>query len=745
MRKALLFVTYVLIVAAATLWLLAAIGWVIEEPGYEPLVTLLAGLISALAALASYAKAKKNGEAMASEQAPRREPSPSQREAILSRIERDRVNDDLAGALGWGQYISIPIRDRSDLVDHATDTLMPGRNQIADRGSEVIDAFEESSRQLLVVGNPGSGKSVKLLEITGELIREAKLDPSKPIPAYASLSSWLPKTQPLEEWLVGQLMELYQIPEAISWYLLDNYEWLPVLDGLDEMEVAQREACISSINEFVGKFGLPGTVVGCELSVCEGLGTRLKLRKAILLLPLARDQIGEHLKNAGIVFERWNAGADLEGGLLRVLESPLGLAISVRSLQSMSREMFLERAWPMDQVWHVYVHEMLSERRPRGRVRFASTEVLSGLQWLATYLSENGPYEFYLEKLQPSTLVRPVERWLYLIGTRTLEGMLIGLVFTPRGSLVQGPLIGFFAGIIAGVAEGVRWRRADAADGIDQHDSPRLRSQAYVISLALATGILIAAICGLAYGLTAGPTIGIIAAAIYGIGYGLVFGLSFGLRSLKRSWRSDIRPVEKLTLSWAEARNGASSGLKLGLAVGLGVGISFTAAYLLTPGLIEERFGVEPIRLILVSPLILLLSGMVGALLFAVIGAVWGAIQPGIVAEKQFPNQGIKLALRNALLAGIILFVVGLVTIGITGDITFALSLGLLALLFRGGFEVLRHYSLRLILSRAGYISWSFVAFLEHGVERLLLRKVGGGYKFIHGTLRDYFAGAGIR
>jgi hypothetical protein len=35
---------------------------------------------------------------------------------------------------------------------------------------------------------------------------------------------------------------------------------------------------------------------------------------------------------------------------------------------------------------------------------------------------------------------------------------------------------------------------------------------------------------------------------------------------------------------------------------------------------------------------------------------------------------------------------------------------------------------------------WNYVKFLDYAAERILLRKVGGGYIFIHRMLLEYFA-----
>ena len=35
---------------------------------------------------------------------------------------------------------------------------------------------------------------------------------------------------------------------------------------------------------------------------------------------------------------------------------------------------------------------------------------------------------------------------------------------------------------------------------------------------------------------------------------------------------------------------------------------------------------------------------------------------------------------------------------------------------------------------------WRYVTFLDYATERIFLRKVGGGYIYIHRLLQDYFA-----
>jgi hypothetical protein len=65
---------------------------------------------------------------------------------------------------------------------------------------------------------------------------------------------------------------------------------------------------------------------------------------------------------------------------------------------------------------------------------------------------------------------------------------------------------------------------------------------------------------------------------------------------------------------------------------------------------------------------------------------------------------------------------------------------GLLAALLSGGLACLRHGVLRLLLWRSRSLPLDTPHFLDYAAERILLRKVGGGYIFLHPLLRNFFA-----
>jgi hypothetical protein len=61
-------------------------------------------------------------------------------------------------------------------------------------------------------------------------------------------------------------------------------------------------------------------------------------------------------------------------------------------------------------------------------------------------------------------------------------------------------------------------------------------------------------------------------------------------------------------------------------------------------------------------------------------------------------------------------------------------------MLWVGGRSALQHLVLRTLLVRNRAAPWNYVRFLDETTDRLILRKVGGGYVFVHRLLLDYFA-----
>jgi hypothetical protein len=136
--------------------------------------------------------------------------------------------------------------------------------------------------------------------------------------------------------------------------------------------------------------------------------------------------------------------------------------------------------------------------------------------------------------------------------------------------------------------------------------------------------------------------------------------------------------------------------------------------------------------------------GLGFGLVFGLIGVLFGGLRRGIIDVKAIPNLGIKLSMRNAMLAGALaLLVFGLILgliLGMDFALSFGLAVGLIAFFWYGGQDVIQHYILRIVLYWKGYTPLRYANFLDYAARLVFLQKVGGGYIFIHRLLLEHFA-----
>jgi hypothetical protein len=144
--------------------------------------------------------------------------------------------------------------------------------------------------------------------------------------------------------------------------------------------------------------------------------------------------------------------------------------------------------------------------------------------------------------------------------------------------------------------------------------------------------------------------------------------------------------------------------------------------------------------------------GQIAVPIFGMVSGLVGGFTDRVKVGKASPNQGIKLSLRNSFAPFLVTWlIVGLsvrLFFGLTVERSRWLSVGLIVGLIgalivglnRGGSAVIKHYALRLILWWNEDTPLNFVKFLDQSARLTFLKKVGGGYIFIHRMLLDYFA-----
>jgi DNA polymerase III delta prime subunit len=271
-------------------------------------------------------------------------------------------------------------------------------------GAPIRDLFDECSGALLILGEPGSGKTTTLLELARDLIARAETDETRHIPVVLNLSSWAAKQQPLEDWLFEELTTKYHIPKRIARPWIENDTLLLLLDGLDEVKADARDKCVAAINAFRQEHLVP-------LAVCsrtadyEPLTARLHLQGAIRLRPLTPAQIDAYLAGAGTELQAVRATLQHDPVLQEMAESPLMLSIMTLAYSGLAVANLQTLATPEARRQHLfdtYVERMF-ERRTKEQP-YAQEQTLHWLTWLAGQMTEQKQTVFLIENLQPTWL-----------------------------------------------------------------------------------------------------------------------------------------------------------------------------------------------------------------------------------------------------------------------------------------------------------------------------------------------------
>jgi hypothetical protein len=581
-----------------------------------------------------------------------------------------------------------------------------------------VNTIYDAAGLLLILGEPGSGKTTTLLDLARILLDRAGGDLRERVPIIVNLSSWK-KNQPLGEWISGELSEKYRVPVKIARSWLKNHYLLPLLDGLDEVETTVQPDCVGAINTFIDELNPPGLVVCCRLNEYRWLPERLKLNGAICLEPLSSEEVSKYLAESGPKLVALREAVNTDPVLQELAETPLMLSIMSLAFQGTGgNELATQKGDSPEerrrQIFRLYVKQMF-QRKGITSLVFPKEKIIGWLSWLAGKMRESSQSVFVVEGLQPSWLGTTAKRAAY----GPLVALSLGLLFGLTGGLTNGATGGLT--ILVAIGLGC-WA-----------ESP------------LKNGVMSGSIAGLIAGLIVGLIAGLFACLVGGLAGGLLGGLGVG--SLNH-----INLVEtiswKWNLFWKRTIPGLIAGLiaglfvwlMLGLISGLMMALIFGIGYVLTVGVIV---------------------GLVGGLVTGLVGGFTDRVKVG----KASPNQGIKLSLKSSSVAflvaslsvGLILaLILGLIfglshaltgeldnnvlTGGLIPVLIGGLTFGLIVGLNRGGSAVIKHYVLRLVLWLSGSTPFKFVKFLDHCARLILLKKVGGGYIFIHRMLLDYFA-----
>ncbi|NBM14424.1 NACHT domain-containing protein [Streptomyces sp. GC420] len=199
--------------------------------------------------------------------------------------------------------------------------------RLAGRDGEIADVFTRRvpARRLLVLGEPGSGKTLLLVRLVLALLERREAD--EPVPVLFPLASWEPAALDLRAWMERRLVQDHPelgapAPDAcgqvtLAGLLLERRLVLPVLDGFDELPPAVGALALHRVSEAL-PYGCGMVVSSRPAEYRAALRPRgaVPARPAELagihLQPLGAGEVADYLRrDAGgpgaAAAERWRA------------------------------------------------------------------------------------------------------------------------------------------------------------------------------------------------------------------------------------------------------------------------------------------------------------------------------------------------------------------------------------------------------------------------------------------------------
>lgn len=635
--------------------------------------------------------------------------------------------DDLVEA--WPLLVSVaqewPEGSQTDPAEWAQESA-----NLAGSWSQILDVLTKSvpTRRLVVLGKPGAGKTMLVVQLAQGLIARRAKSVELPVPVIFSLASWNPFDQGLFDWMTACLVRDYQgLDQMVSVSgrrgfvgraLLDQGMILPILDGLDELPTDSRPVALDAINGAL----VPGQGIVISSRTAEyrkatttsgGVTVKLAGAAGIELQPLGAQAVATYLHRDGgdgaAAAKRWELVARQLGTATpvgRALRTPLMLFLA-RTIYNprpgtyiggalpdpadlCDPERFPDQAAVERHLLSQFIPAAYRPTAPGAALPFAADQALQTLALLARHLEHD------------------------LQGTPDLAWWRLSL-FLPRNPtallawVVVATAISTSIGAVGALPAGI----------------------AYALASRISQGSWMY--------LPAGAVAGIIGLTAAGLAFGMSSGLSLYLQSFfsRRSrfvpW--ETRPSSKIRWSPAATRfpagvalgilsgvvSFAAFGDGIGLFIGAPIGISIVILSGLRPALADVTRAADPASLLVRdrrSFLQIILAGVAaGAVSTAVLFAVWARM-------SRLTDGALDGAIGGSL-------------VGLSLSITY---IQLDAIYYSSWlpFTVTRWY-----LAIQCEFPRNLMGFLLDAHERRgVLRQVGGVYQFRHLDLQRYLAEA---
>lgn len=310
---------------------------------------------------------------------------------------------------------AVPTKRKDDILLEFFDARgLDSESQAVKQYKTFTQAFEEHNGRVLLLGNPGAGKTITLMSYARDTVAQRLNDISKPLPILKSIATWTSEPpQPIGDWIVDTNTEL--------WSEINVGNALLLLDGLDELG-GEREIHHKSKDMKTGKAlvsierydprkrfiralkkvpSINQMLVTCRVIDYVAIKEQITLEGAVTLHPLTDDQLHEYLVDHPKIYDAILA----DNNLRDLSRTPLLLSLITFAFERLSNDLQaqgnLSAGDVRDVIFEAYCRERYEHenRRKSSDLPFTYREMMDILGELAMWnMQYSRPLKMYHDK-----------------------------------------------------------------------------------------------------------------------------------------------------------------------------------------------------------------------------------------------------------------------------------------------------------------------------------------------------------
>ncbi|MCA9953007.1 MAG: hypothetical protein KDE48_25335, partial [Anaerolineales bacterium] len=120
------------------------------------------------------------------------------RHVLMAKMRRFWIDSQLVPLQQEQTFIKLKLEFVNELIDHPWADVL--NTEQTSNAANIYHAFRNADRALLILGAPGAGKTISLIQLTQYLLSMAAEDENQPVPVILNLSGWAGKQMSIAAW-----------------------------------------------------------------------------------------------------------------------------------------------------------------------------------------------------------------------------------------------------------------------------------------------------------------------------------------------------------------------------------------------------------------------------------------------------------------------------------------------------------------------------------------------------------------